>query len=97
LEATFVVRQNIGCGLPVIEFTEGIELARKVAGIRDAYQGYFSAYKLDSMYWQPGRKLKLTICPASDATICDAMGTWYPAVEVRSSRISVARDRLVGR
>jgi len=84
LQATFVVKQNIGCGLPVIEFTEGIELAREVAGIRDAYQGYFSVYKLDSMYWQPGRKFKLTIRPVSEAKICDAMGAWYPAVEVES-------------
>lgn len=84
LEATFVVKQNIGCGLPVIEFTEGIESARKVAGIRDTYRGYFSVYKLDSIYWQPGRKFKLTIRPASEITACDAMGAWYPAVEVES-------------
>ena len=84
LEATFIVKQNIGCRLPVIEFTKGIEQARKIAGTRDTYEGHFSVYKLDTIYWQPGRKLKLTIRPASEATICDAMGAWYPAVEIDS-------------
>ena len=84
LEATFVVKQTIGCRLPVIEFTKGIEQARKVAGSRDTYQGYFSVYKLDTAYWQPGRKLKLTIRPASELMVCDALGEWYPAVEVES-------------
>lgn len=86
LEANFIVKQNIGCGLPMIEFTKEIEQTRKVANVRDdyEYQGYFLVYGLDSTYWQPGRRLNLTIRPVLQPKICEAMGAWYPQVKVES-------------
>ena len=83
-EATFVEKQTIGCRLPVIEFTKGLDQARKLAEASSKYQGYFSAYNLDTTYWQPGKKLKLTIRKATQLNVCDALGIAYPAIEVVS-------------
>lgn len=85
-EATFVEYNGLGCRLPVIEFTKGLEQARKLTDARDTYRGYFSAYGLDTTYWQRGRKLKLTIREATQATVCDALGATYPAIDVVSVR-----------
>ena len=86
VEAVFIEHQKMGCRLPVIEFTKGLEQARKLADAKNAYKGYFSVYGLGTTYWQPGRKLVLTIRQATQPTVCDAMGAVYPAVDVVSVR-----------
>lgn len=84
LEAVFVVKETLGCRLPVVSFTKGLSQVRQIAGTTDTYDGYFSVYNLDSSYWQAGRKLTLTVRKPSTLTVCDALSLWHPAVEVVS-------------
>lgn len=82
LEAVFIGKETLGCRLPVITFTKGLDQVRQITETNEDYQGYFSASNLDSAYWQPGRKLKLTIRKSKEFVACDALGIWHPIVEI---------------